>query len=161
MKLVRALATGGAAGAAGTTALNTLTYLDMVWRARPASSTPEATVKKLADITGVKIPGTDEERTNRLAGLGPLTGLIVGVGVCAVLGIAREAGYRPGLLGSSLAATAGALIGSNGPMTVLGITDPRTWSPADWASDIIPHLAYGMVTGVALHALYPSAYHPS
>ena len=160
MKLVRALATGGAAGAAGTTALNTLTYLDMVWRARPASSTPEATVEKLADVTGVTIPGTDEERTNRLSGLGPLTGLVVGIGVGAVLGIAREAGYRPGLLGSSLAATAGALIGSNGPMTVLGITDPRTWSPSDWASDIIPHLAYGMVTGAALHALDPSASRP-
>ena len=157
MKIVRALATGAAAGAAGTTALNTLTYLDLVWRARPASSTPEATVKKLADITGVKIPGTDEERTNRLAGLGPLTGLVVGVGVGAVLGLAREAGYRPGLFGSTLAAAAGALIGSNGPMTVLGITDPRTWSPADWASDIIPHLAYGMVTGAALHALDPAA----
>lgn len=157
MKIFRALATGAAAGAAGTTALNTLTYLDMVWRARPASSTPEATVKKLADITGVKIPGTDEERTNRLAGLGPLTGLVVGVGVGAVLGLAQEAGYRPGLFGSTLAAAAGALIGSNGPMTVLGITDPRTWSPADWASDIIPHLAYGMVTGAALHALDPAA----
>lgn len=157
MKIVRALATGAAAGAAGTTALNTLTYLDMVWRARPSSSTPEATVKKLADITGVKIPGTDEERTNRLAGLGPLTGLVVGVGVGAVLGLAREAGYRPALFGSTLAAAAGALVGSNGPMTVLGITDPRTWSLADWASDIIPHLAYGMVTGAALHALDPAA----
>lgn len=160
MKIVRALAAGAAAGAAGTTALNTLTYLDMVWRARPASSTPEATVEKLADVTGVKIPGTEEERTNRLAGLGPLTGLVVGAGVGAVLGFAREAGYRPGLLGSSLAAAAGALIGSNGPMTVLGITDPRTWSPVDWASDIIPHLAYGIVTGAALHALDPAASRP-
>ncbi|GAC1373451.1 MAG: hypothetical protein NVSMB43_11090 [Pseudarthrobacter sp.] len=160
MKIVRALATGAAAGAAGTTALNTLTYLDMVWRARPASSTPEATVEKLADVTGVKIPGTEEERTNRLAGLGPLTGLVVGAGVGAVLGLVREAGYRPGLLGSSLTAAVGALIGSNGPMTVLGITDPRSWSPADWASDIIPHLAYGIVTGTALHALDPAASRP-
>ncbi len=98
--MVRALATGAAAGAAGTTALNTLTYLDMVWRARPASSTPEATVEKLAGVTGIKIQGTEEERTNRLAGLGPLTGLVVGVGVGAVLSLVREAGYRPGLLGS-------------------------------------------------------------
>lgn len=160
MTIVRALATGAAAGAAGTTALNTLTYLDMIRRARPASSTPEATVEKLADVTGVKIPGTEEERRNRIAGLGPLTGLIVGAGVGAVLGLVREAGYRPGLLGSSLTAAAGALIGSNGPMTVLGITDPRTWSPADWASDIIPHLAYGIVTGATLHALDPAASRP-
>lgn len=160
MTIVRALATGAAAGAAGTTALNTLTYLDMIWRARPASSTPEATVEKLADGTGVKIPGTEEERRNRIAGLGPLTGLIVGAGVGAVLGLVREAGYRPGLLGSSLSAAAGALIGSNGPMTVLGITDPRTWSPADWASDLIPHLAYGIVSGATLHALDPAASRP-
>lgn len=153
MRLIRALAAGAVAGAAGTTALNTVTYLDMIWRARPASSTPEATVEKLADVTGVSIPGTTEERTNRIAGLGPLTGLLVGSGVGAALGLARAAGYRPRLLGSSLTAAAGALIGSNGPMTVLGITDPRTWSPADWISDLVPHLAYGIVTGAALQAL--------
>ncbi|MBT2566245.1 hypothetical protein J7I84_06985 [Arthrobacter sp. ISL-85] len=149
MRMIRAIATGAIAGAAGTTALNTVTYLDMIWRARPASSTPEATVEKLADVTGIKIPGNAEERTNRVAGLGPLTGLIVGAG----LGLARAAGYRPGLPGSSLTAAAGALIGSNGPMTVLGITDPRTWSPTDWASDLVPHLAYGIVTAAALHIL--------
>lgn len=153
MKIIRALATGALAGAAGTTALNTATYLDMVWRARPASTTPEATVEKLADVTGATIPGTAEERTNRIAGLGPLTGLLVGTGVGAALGLARTTGYKPGLLGSSLTAAAGALLGSNGPMTILGITDPRTWTPTDWASDLIPHLAYGIVTGAALQAL--------
>jgi len=153
MRIIRAIAAGAIAGAAGTTALNTVTYLDMIWRARPASSTPEATVEKLAEVTGVKIPGNAEERTNRIAGLGPLTGLVVGAGVGAALGLARTAGYRPGLLGSSLTAAAGALIGSNGPMTILGITDPRTWSPADWTSDLVPHLAYGLVTAATLHAL--------
>lgn len=157
MKIIRALATGALAGAAGTTALNTATYLDMIWRARPASTTPEATVEKLADVTGATIPGTAEERTNRIAGLGPLTGLLVGTGVGAALGVARTTGFKPGLLGSSLTAAAGALLGSNGPMTILGITDPRTWTPTDWASDLIPHLAYGIVTGAALHALDNSA----
>lgn len=153
MRIIRAIGAGALAGAAGTTALNTVTYLDMIWRARPASSTPEATVEKLAGVTGLNIPGSAEERTNRIAGLGPLTGLLVSAGVGAVLGLARTTGYRPGLLGSSLTATAGALLGSNGPMTILGITDPRTWSPMDWASDLVPHLAYGIVTGAALQAL--------
>ena len=36
---------GAAAGAAGTTALNFLTYVDMAVRGRPASSTPEKTVR--------------------------------------------------------------------------------------------------------------------
>jgi len=36
---------------------------------------------------------------------------------------------------------------------VLGVTDPRTWSRADWVSDIVPHLAYGAVTASVLSAL--------
>ena len=153
MRIIQAITAGALAGAAGTTALNTVTYLDMVWRARPASSAPEATVERLAEVTGTRIPGSADERSYRIAGLGPLTGLMVGTGVGVVLGLARTAGYRPGLLGSSLAASVGALIGSNGPMTILGITNPRTWSGADWVSDLVPHLAYGMVTAAALQAL--------
>jgi hypothetical protein len=41
----------------------------------------------------------------------------------------------------------------NGPMTVLGVTDPRTWSPADWAADVAPHLAYAAVCALTLDAL--------
>jgi hypothetical protein len=37
-------------------------------------------------------------------------------------------------------------------MVVLGITDPRTWSTADWIADLVPHLAYGLVTYAALAA---------
>ncbi|HEY8295597.1 MAG TPA: hypothetical protein VIG41_09690 [Micrococcaceae bacterium] len=157
MNIARSLAAGAAAGAAGTTALNAITYLDMIRGARPASSTPETTVEKLAEVTGVDIPGNDEERTNRVSGLGPLTGLVMGVGVGALLGAGRAAGLRPGLATGSLAAAAGALIGSNGPMTALGVTDPRTWSKTDWISDIIPHLAYGLVTAATLQALDPGA----
>jgi hypothetical protein len=50
------LVRGAAAGAVGTTALNTATYLDMVLRARPASSTPQDTVEKLSDKAGVEVP---------------------------------------------------------------------------------------------------------
>lgn len=39
---------GAAAGAAGTTALNVVSYGDMVVRGRPASSTPETIVPHLA-----------------------------------------------------------------------------------------------------------------
>ena len=51
--LLRGALRGAAAGASGTTALNTLSYLDMVARARPASTTPEATVEELSKRTGV------------------------------------------------------------------------------------------------------------
>ncbi len=46
-------------------------------------------------------------------------------------------------------ASAAALVGSNGPMTALGVTDPRTWSGSDWISDVVPHVAYGVVTAFA------------
>jgi hypothetical protein len=40
-------------------------------------------------------------------------------------------------------------------MTVLGVTDPRTWSAVDWISDLVPHLAYGAVMTRTLDALGP------
>ena len=56
-------------------------------------------------------------------------------------------------MGSSLVAGAGALLDGNGPMTLLGVTDPRSWSASDWASDLAPHLAYGAVAGGVLQQL--------
>jgi hypothetical protein len=50
-------------------------------------------------------------------------------------------------------ATVGPLVGTNGPMTVLGITDPRTWSGVDWARELVPHAAYGVVTAATLAAI--------
>jgi hypothetical protein len=143
---------GAAAGAAGTTALNAVTYLDMTLRGRPASSTPERTVEKLAEKAHVPIPGEGDTRQNRIQGLGPITGLAAGVGVGAVVGLVRAAGYRSQPLVGTLLTTLGVLVAANGPMTVLGITDPRTWSATDWASDIVPHLAYGAVVKTTMDA---------
>lgn len=140
---------GAAAGAAGTTALNVVTYLDMALRGRPASSTPETTVERLADTVHVPIPGEGVTRASRLAGLGALTGLIAGIGVGGLLGVARATGFRAG----PLLTTVTVLISTNGPMTVLGVTDPRTWSPTDWLSDIVPHLAYAAVVTSTMNAL--------
>ncbi len=155
MKLVRGILCGAAAGAAGTTALNAVTYLDMVLRARPTSDTPEKTVEKLAELAHLTIPGSADERKNRVAGLGPMTGLAAGIGVGAVFGFARSAGRHPGTAASALLAAAAAMAGADGPMSALGITDPRSWSVVDWISDIVPHLAYGVVTAVLLKELLP------
>jgi hypothetical protein len=144
---------GAAAGAAGTSALNLATYLDMVIRARPASSTPEKTVQALSERSGIPVPGSDKEKQNRIAGLGPLTGLAAGLFTGAALGAGRALGIRPGPLTGILAAAALAMTSGNGPMTALGVTDPRTWSAADWASDLIPHLAYGVTTDAVLRRL--------
>ena len=146
---------GAAAGAAGTTALNALTHVDMAARGRPASSTPETTVERLSEVAHVPIPGDDETRENRVSGLGPLTGQLAGVGIGALLGLTRAAGWRPGIGVSTAVATLGALIGTNGPMTLLGVTDPRTWPASSWVADVVPHLAYGAVTAAVLARLDP------
>jgi F0F1-type ATP synthase assembly protein I len=143
---------GAAAGAAGSTALNAVTYLDMVVRGRGTSSTPEQTVEKLAEKAHVRIPGDEEKRSNRVQGLGPMTGLVAGVGVGVGVGLLRAAGFRSQPLVGTLLTTLGVLVAANGPMTVLGVTDPRTWSATDWASDIVPHLAYGAVVKTTMDA---------
>ena len=75
-----------------------------------------------------------------------------GVGVGAAYGGARAFGLRPPVWLAALLTTAGALAGSDGPMTVLGVSDPPTWSTTDWVSDVLPHLAYGAVTAATLAA---------
>lgn len=151
--MLRQLWAGAAAGAAGTTALNAASYVDMAVRARPSSSTPQETVQKLADSAGVQIPGEGEDKDNRLAGLGPLSGIATGVGIGMLLGVVRAFGWRPGPLAGTVMAAAVALVGANAPMAALGITDPRQWSLDSWLSDVVPHLAYGAVTHATLAGL--------
>jgi hypothetical protein len=151
--LPSAVLRGAAAGAAGTTALNATTYLDMAIRGRPASRTPEATVERLSDLTGVDVPGDEQARQGRVSGLGALTGILAGVGVGAVLGGLRGAGLRLGPATGPLVAGALAMVAGNGPMARLGVSNPRQWSATDWAADLVPHLAYGVVTWFALEDL--------
>jgi hypothetical protein len=71
------------------------------------------------------------------------------------VGTADEQHARGRLAGGGLVATLGALIGSNGPMTALGVTDPRTWPVSSWVTDLVPHVAYGLVTAAVLDRLDP------
>lgn len=127
------------AGAAGTTALNALTYADMAIRARPASDTPVQAVKALLTKTGHQIPGDEAQRANRLAGFGPLARTATGVGAAASL-LHRLLGRAPTTFGVLLVG-ATAMAAADAPVIKLELTDPRTWSPADWLSDVIAHLA--------------------
>ena len=146
---------GAAAGAAGTAALDAVTYLDMTVRGRAASDTPERTVEKLADSAGVAVPGEGKARDNRLTGLGALSGIATGVGVGAAFGVLRRLGLRPPtLIGGTLVGLS-AMAATASSMASMGISDPRTWSAADWLSDLLPHLAYGLVTYATLQALEP------
>jgi hypothetical protein len=153
MGILRYAGWGALAGAAGTTALNAVTYLDMAVRGRPASSTPERSIEAITSRAGVTIPGEGETRDNRLAGLGPLSGAATGVGVGVLFGLFRWAGFHlPGPIGAVLVG-ATAMAAADVPMTTLGVTNPKEWGTAGWLSDALPHLAYGGATVATLHAL--------
>ena len=148
------LLVGAVAGAAGTTTLNVITYLDIAVRGRSTSTTPEHTVEALARLLHLTVPGSGDVLANRISGLGALTGYAAGIGMGLVLGLANALGWRPGLLVAALVATVLALVGTNGLMTVLGVTDPWTWGFVGWISDVIPHFGYGIVTALVLHYFY-------
>src|SRR4051794_2206631 len=148
----RTVAVGAAAGAAGTAALNAVTFADMTLRGRPASETPEQTVEKLLERSPFDLPGDEQTRRNRLQGLAPLMGSLAGTAGGVVINVLRDT-----LSARRFGATAGISLGvgmlvGNAPMTLLGITNPRDWSAADWAADVVPHLAYAAVTAGVLVA---------
>jgi hypothetical protein len=153
VRLFRALFAGAAAGAAGTTALNAITYVDMVVRARPPSDLPEQLVERLSAKSGIDIPGEGAARANRIAGLGPLSGLAVGIGIGVGFAVLRAAGFRPPPLAASVLVGGAAMLAADGPMVRLHLTDPWQWSVVDWGSDAIPHLGYGLVTTAVLAQL--------
>lgn len=150
------LLAGIAAGAAGTTALNAVTFLDMVLRARPSSTTPEDTVRAAEDATGLSLadagPDSDDADARR-SGLGALLGIAAGLGTGMAYGLARP------LLDGLPAPVRGLLVGiaanvaTTGPMAVAGVTDVREWTAGSWVGDLVPHLAYGLATALVADAL--------
>ncbi|TWV55868.1 hypothetical protein FRZ03_05705 [Streptomyces misionensis] len=143
--MFRSIARGCAAGAAGTTALNAATYLDMALRGRPSSSAPEDVVEKVTERAGHPVPETDG-RDNRLSGMGALAGIAVGVGAGVAASLLHRLGVRPPLWLGGPATGALAMALTDAPMAGLGVSDPRSWSATDWTADALPHLAYGLVT---------------
>ena len=151
---------GALAGAAGTTALNAITYLDMAVRGRGASSTPRQLVEQVADSVGVGVPGSGQTHDNRLEALGALSGIgvgtVVGVGAGLVRAALHARGRRlPGPVGV-LVLGAAAMALSDVPLKVFGVSDPSSWSAGDWASDVVPHLVYGAVAYAVLVAEDPA-----
>ena len=63
----------------------------MAVRGRGTSSAPQDVVETSAQKIGVDIPGSGDERANRLAGLGPLSGVAIGTAVGAVAGVLHRA----------------------------------------------------------------------
>ena len=143
----RELAAGIAAGAVGTVALNAATYLDMLWRGRPSSDLPADAAQELGERAHLNF-GDEDTAPNRREALGALLGLATGLGVGALYGLVRSKLHLPTTV-AALGLGAAAMAGSDLPMTALGLTDPREWDAVSWASDAIPHLAYGLAAAGA------------
>jgi hypothetical protein len=144
------LRTGLLAGAAGVTALNAVTYLDMSITGRPASDTPQQAVKRLAERAGVTIPGDPDVQSNRLNGIGPLLGIATGLQMGLVAAVLYRLGLRrPAWLAAAMYGGV-AMLASNAPMAKLGVTDPKQWTAEAWVRDAVPHLAYGLAVQATL-----------
>jgi hypothetical protein len=154
-QVARGAVAGAAAGAAGTTALDMVSYLDIAVRGRPPSRTPALSAERLAERLGVPVPGEGEQREHRLEAIGAILGAATGVAVGTAAGVTRASGVRLPLSAAALLTGLAAMAAANAGLVRLGVTDPRTWSAADWVSDILPHLAYGVVTSATLRGLLP------
>ena len=128
------------AGAVGTALLNAVTYLDMALTGRGPSSAPAETTSRALEAVGIAAPGG----SNRREAYGAVAGIVTGLGIGVVASAVRRAGLRlPAPVGA--AAVGGlAMAATDGPMAALGVSDPRTWTAADWTRDVLPHLAYGV-----------------
>lgn len=154
--LSRGLLGGLAAGAAGTAVLDAVTYADMAWRGRDASPVPARTAQVLADRTGLTLGGSSGQRANRRTALGALSGTVAGLGVGALVGTARAAGLRLPAGVGGIVTGAAAMAATDLPAAALGVTDLRAWSPQDWVSDALPHLAFGVAAHSTLRMLDPA-----
>jgi hypothetical protein len=143
---------GLVAGAAGTTALNAVTYVDMILRGRPASELPKGSMDEISHRLDADVPGDGTQRDNRLEGLGALVGITTGLATGLVASVLAPATRRLPLPVGAAVVGGLAMLSSDGPITKLGLTDPKQWSASDWVSDALPHLAYGLATCWAVRA---------
>lgn len=143
---------GLVAGAVGKVALDSVTYLDMLLRGRPASDLPEQAAEQFAGLAGVDLRG-DGDRANRRTALAALMGYATGIGFGAVYGIVVGRSRRPGWMAGGVVAGLGAMAGTAVPSTASGLTDPRGWGLTGSLEDLVPHLAYGFATAGTYEAL--------
>jgi hypothetical protein len=151
---------GATAGAAGTTALNIATYADMTLRGRPSSEVPAEVAGELAQRVGLDLAagggdgdGAKQKAQHRRSGLGALMGYGVGLGLGLAYGALRPRLTLPGRLVAGGALGLAAMAASDAPATALKKTNPATWGAAGWLADVVPHLAYGLVTAATYEAL--------
>jgi hypothetical protein len=150
---MRRLLNGLAAGAVGTSLLNTVTYLDMALRGRPSSPVPQADVEKTSASAGVPLGDDPEKAAARKEGLGALMGYLTGFAGGAAFALVRPLAPRVAWPAAAAATGVAIMVATDASSVAMGTTDPRAWSAADWAADIVPHLAYGAGVVLAFDAL--------
>ena len=144
---------GLAAGAVGTALLNAVTYLDIVVRARPPSSVPDDAVQRSADRYGVSLGADPQAAATRRNGLGALLGHLTGFAGGAAFGLVRPLARSVPWPAAATLTGLGIMAATDTANVRLGVTHPREWSTADWAADLVPHLAYGAGVVLAFDAL--------
>ncbi|MGZ3103079.1 hypothetical protein [Streptomyces sp. H62] len=146
------LTKGLVAGAAGTVALNLTTYGDMLLRGRGPSDVPTQVADRFVNRAGIGL-GDEETGRHREEAVGVLLGYLTGLGVGAAYGLLRRRlGALPDWVAGPLLGAA-AMVSSDLPATVLGVTDPASWDRTSWVSDLVPHLVYGFATASVYEAL--------
>jgi hypothetical protein len=151
MSRQRTLRAGLVAGAAGTLALEAATYLDMAVTGRPRSDIPDQAAGQLARALRLDVTarGGEAAAAHRRTGMGALLGHATGTGLALVYALIRG---RTGPVPTPLAGVAlaiAAMAAGDLPPILSGTSDPRRWGARGWLSDLVPHLAYGLVTAGA------------
>lgn len=139
------------AGAAGSSALNIATYLDMAVRGRAASTVPGDLAEYMLGAVGIELSTPDDEqpeeaKENRKSAAGALFGYVSGLGIGALYGAVAPHIRDMPLPVRGVVAGLGAMAASDVPAIATGVTDPAEWGAAGWASDAAFHVLYGIVT---------------
>ncbi len=155
--MLRGATLGAIAGATGNLTLEIVTYGDMLLRGRGSSGVPAKMAGILADQLGIEplaTRTTGEEADNRRTASGALLGYALGVGLGAAYGLVRSsAGGRVSTPLAGLGVGVAAMTVADASYALSAASDPAEWTTADWISDLVPHVVYGLVTVAAYEAI--------
>ena len=145
---------GVIAGAVGTCALDVATYLDVALRGRPPSDLPFRSAERLAAAAHVSLGSKKKTADNRKRGIGALLGYADGIATGAAFALVAR---RPNFAVATVALGVAAMLASDVPATVSGMTNPKEWGWSGWLSDVVPHLVYGAAAAYVFDRLQSSS----
>jgi hypothetical protein len=77
----------------------------------------------------------------------------LGVGLGGAYGLVRPILGRVSTPLAGVAVGLAAMTAADASYAVTGASDPKTWTMADWISDLVPHVLYGLVTVATYEAI--------